>query len=57
MKKRGALLSLVTQQPDSAQDIGEMAREDDADDEEVWLTEEDLTNKDCVYKEWKKMGL
>ena len=47
----------MTQHPDSTQDIVEMTREDDEDDEEVWLTEEDLTNTDCVEKEWKKMGL
>ena len=50
----------MTQHPDSTQDIAEMTREDDEDDEddeEVWLTGEDLTNTDCVEKEWKKMGL
>ena len=57
LKKRETNLSLVTQHPDSTQDIVEMTREDDEDDEEVWLTEEDLTNTDCVEKEWKKMGL
>ena len=56
-EKQGTNLSLVTQHPDSTQDIVEMAREDDEDDEEVWLTEEDLTKTDCVEKEWKKMGL
>ena len=63
LQKQGTNLSLVTQHPDSTQDIVEMAREeeeddeDEEDDEEVWLTEEQLTNTDCVVMEWKKMGL
>ena len=60
LKKQGTNLSLVTQHPDSTQDIVEMAREDeqdDEDDEEVWFPEEQLTHTDSVVMEWKKMGL
>ena len=59
LKKQGTNLSLVTQHPDSTQDMVEMAREDgeDEDDEEVWITEEQLTNTDCIVMEWKKRGL
>jgi hypothetical protein len=62
-EKQGTNLSLVTQHPDSTQDIVEMAREDGEDDEddedheEVCLTEEQHTNTDFVVMEWKKMGL
>ena len=69
LQKQGTNLSLVTHHPDSTQDIVEIAREDDGEDEdgedckdhedheEVWLTEEQHTNTDCVVMEWKKMGL
>ena len=59
-EKQGTNLSLVTQHPDSTQDIVEIAREDgedgeddedNQDDENVWLTEEQLTNTDCLVME------
>ena len=56
-QRRDTNLSLVTQHPDSTQDIVEMAREDteDEDEDDIWLTEENKTNS--VENEFKEMGI
>ena len=58
LQKQGTNLLIVTQHPDSTQDIVEMAREEDGDDEhDEDNEEEEFTSTESFEEEWKKMGL